>query len=67
MAQLLVPILSEPTVQKVITVSSLQSYQRPTMTYSQSGGESVHERPVSAGTDVNFTQDGPVVTLTVHI
>lgn len=56
MAQLLVPVLSESTVQKVITVSSLQSYQRPTLTCSQSGGESVHDRPVSAGTDVNLQQ-----------
>jgi hypothetical protein len=66
MAQPLVPVMSEPTVQKVITVSSLQAYNRP-IPYSQSGGESVHDRPVSAGTDANFTQDGPVVTLTVHI
>jgi len=56
MAQLLVPVLSEPTVQKVITVTFLQSYQTPTLTYSQSGGESVHDRPGSAGTDVNLQQ-----------
>jgi len=57
MAQLLVPVLSEPTIQKVITVSSLQSYQRPT-SYSQS----VHDRPVSAGTDVNLQQTDDFVS-----
>lgn len=67
MAQLLVPVMLVLTVQKDITVSSLQSYQRPTLTHSQSDGESVHDRPVSAGIDVNFTQNGPVVTFTVHI
>jgi len=55
MAQPLVPVMSEPTVQKVITVSSLQAYNRP-IPYSQSGGESVHDRPVSAGTDANLQQ-----------
>jgi hypothetical protein len=65
MAQLLVPVLSQPTVQKGITVLSLQSYQRPT-SYSQSGGESVHDRPVSAGTDVNLQQTHNFVSKHLH-
>lgn len=63
MAQLFVPVVLVLTVQKDITVSSLQSYQRPTLTHSQSDGESVHYRPLSAGTDVNLQQ----TTVSVNI
>jgi hypothetical protein len=41
---------------KVITVISLHSYQRHVLTHSQSGGQSMHNRPVSAGTNVNLQQ-----------